>query len=137
MKALIAIVIILAAVFIFTQLVGLYQRSSRSDRPDSGFTAPAEDASGGASLPGLPSYLEGSLEEARQRGPEALGQWLRRWRKQVQDPRLASIELDYVVLLNLKDHKAARELFLEVKSRVPPGSPVSSRIRMLEPAYEN
>jgi hypothetical protein len=136
MKTLITILIILGAVFIFTQIMGVYDRTAR---PGGSQTQVVEDASSpgsGAHLPGLPSYLEGSLAEAQAQGVEALGKWLNAWSKHVQDPRLAWIELDYVVLLNLKDHKAARQKFAEVKARVPPGSPVYERIKRLESAYE-
>jgi hypothetical protein len=137
MKALIAILFILLAVFLFTQLMGFYHRTARSDSPGSEpRAAEAPVAVGGESLPGLPGYLEASLEEARQQGVEALGKWLKTWSRQVQDPRLAWIELDYVVLLNLKDYQAAREKFREVKARIPPDSPVYERIKKLEPAYE-
>ena len=93
-------------------------------------------ATTGESLPGLPSYLEAPLAQAQQQGVEEFGKWLRTWGRQIQDPRLAWIELDYVVLLNLKDHKAAREKFLQVLARVAPDSPVYDRVQKLAPAYE-
>jgi hypothetical protein len=135
MKALIAILNVLAAVFLFTQIMGVYDRTVRSN--GSAENAPAQSSpAAGENLPGLPPYLEASLTAAQSQGVEALGKWLVTWGKHVQDPRLAWIELDYVVLLNLKDHKAARQKFLEVQARVPPGSPVYERIQKLAPAYE-
>jgi hypothetical protein len=137
MKALITIFIVLVAVFIFTQIMGVYKRSVRSD--GSAGSPPAQHDStpaAGENLPGLPSYLEASLAAAQSQGVEALGKWLDTWAKHVQDPRLAWIELDYVVLLNLKDHKAARQKFLETQARIPPGSPIYERIQKLAPAYE-
>jgi hypothetical protein len=118
------------------ELVGFYRRTSG---PEGGQTT---ESSGeihtptGDSLPGLPPFLETSLAQAQQQGAEELGKWLKAWSKQVQDPRLAWIELDYVVLLNLKDHKAARERFLQIKARTPPGTPVFDRIQKLDSAYE-
>lgn len=136
MKALIAIFILLVAVFLFTELVGFYNRTARP-RPAYEESNPAPQAlAGGESLPGLPPALEASLAQAQQQGVEELGKWLRTWHRQIQDPRLAWIELDYVVLLNLKDHKAAREKFLEVRERTPPSSPVYVRLEKLAPAYE-
>ncbi|MBL9126205.1 MAG: hypothetical protein JNL97_01100 [Verrucomicrobiales bacterium] len=141
MKALIAIFFALVGVYLFMELVGFYNRTAGPDGgPVPGYVAPPSDASPAAvtgdSLPGLPQALESSLAQAQQQGAEELGKWLKAWSKQVQDPRLAWIELDYVVLLNLKDHKAARERFLHVKSRIPPGSPVYDRILKLDSAYE-
>lgn len=137
MKVLIAILILMAAVFGFMQLVGVFDRSLQ-DSPPARSSGPADpQAVTGESLPGLPPYLEASLAEAQREGVEALGKWLKAWSKQVQDPRLAWIELDYVVLLNLRDHKAARERFLEVQARTPPTSPVFDRIEKLKSAYEH
>lgn len=139
MKALISIFILLVAVYLFTQLVGFYDRTARS-RPASDGAQPASPArvpSGAESLPGLPSYLEASLAQAQAQGVEELGKWLKTWSKQVEDPRLAWIELDYVVLLNLKDHKAARERFIQVLARTPPTSPVYPRLQKLASAYEH
>lgn len=137
MKALIAIFFALVGVYLFTELVGFYRRTSG---PDGGtVSSPSSETSSvvtGDSLPGLPSQLESSLAQAQQQGAEELGKWLKTWSKQVQDPRLGWIELDYVVLLNLKDHKAARERFLQIKARTPPGSPVHERLKKLDSAYE-
>lgn len=140
MKALITIFILLVAVYLFTQLVGFYNRTARP-QPQPGWEQEAAPASvprsaGEESLSGLPPYLEASLAEAQQQGPEALGKWLKTWSKQVKDPRLAAIELDYIVLLNLKDHDAARDLFHQLQARVRPKSPVYPRIQKLAPAYE-
>src|SRR5437667_5813413 len=52
-----------------------------------------------AVLPGLPPNFEASLEAAQKEGAPGLKRWLDRYRSYVQDPRLASIELDYVVLV--------------------------------------
>ena len=139
MKVLIAVFAILVAVYLFLQIAGVYDRSVNPNH-HAAETAPAHPAPGasasGQDLPGLPPGLEPSLTQAQQEGVEALGKWLKSWSRQVQDPRLAWIELDYVVLLNLKNHREARERFLQVAARVPPGSPVAERIRKLAPAYE-
>ncbi len=144
MKALISIFIILVVVYGFMKLVGFYDRTARPNESSSGdwnqapavASAPVDNsASTGSSLPGLPSYLETSLIQAQQEGVEAFGKWLKTWHKKIQDPRLAWIELDYVVLLNLKDHKEARARFHEIKARIAPGSPVYDRLAKLESAY--
>lgn len=134
MKALIVVLIVLSAVYVFTELVGLYDRTANPSQARQ--VTPESERLTGASLPGLPSYLEGSLAEAQQGGLESLERWLRTWNSHVQDPRLAWIELDYVVLLNLKDHRAARDHFHRVRARVPVNSPVHERILRLQSAYE-
>lgn len=142
MKALITIFIILVAVYGFMELVGFYDRSTKRTNRSSdeewnqAATVPTGNAPiTGSSLSGLPPTLEGSLAQAQQEGVEVFGKWLKTWHKQIQDPRLAWIELDYVVLLNLKSHREARERFQEVKARVGPGSPVLDRIAKLDSAY--
>lgn len=137
MKALIIIFVALVAVFLFTQLTGFYSRTAR-ETPEAESYAPSASTTStaeGGSLPGLPFHLEASLQQAQQAGLEEFGKWLKTWARQVQDPRLAWIELDYVVLLNLKDRKAAIEKFEQVAARVPANSPVAERIRKLAPAY--
>lgn len=140
-KTFIIICMVLVGVFIFTEITGLYDRTAKPKITTSEPTEPAPAAApaiavSGQELPGMPSYLEDSLAKAHQEGLEALGKWLKTWSKKVQDPRLAWIELDYVVLLNLKDHKAARERFHSVQARVPETSPVFHRVQKLAPAYE-
>jgi hypothetical protein len=137
MKVLITVFIVMVAVYLFLQVAGVYDRSV-NPKHQSGDSAPAATGApaSGEALPGLPPYLETSLAQAQQEGADALGKWLKTWSRQVQDPRLAWIELDYVVLLNLKNHRDARERFQQVAARIPPGSPVAERIRKLAPAYE-
>jgi len=143
MKVLITVLIFLAAVYLFLQVAGVYDRSvNPHDRalpsaPVQNHAAPAAGgAAAGEQLPGLPPYLEASLAQAEQQGVEAMGKWLKEWGKNVQDPRLAWIELDYIVLLNLRNHREARDRFQQVMNRTPPNSPVAERVRKLAPAYE-
>jgi hypothetical protein len=86
-------------------------------------------------LPGLPSNFEPSLEAAQKEGAAGLRRWLEKYRSYVQDPRLASIELDYVVLVGASNREEARRVFRAVKQRVPPSSPVYPRVKKLEGAY--
>lgn len=140
-KTLITVFIGLVAVYLFMWVAGFYDRNvhpTGSHEPG-GATPPAAGAAivSGDHLPGLPAPLEPSLAKAKEAGSEELGKWLKQFGRQVQDPRLASIELDYVVLLNLKNHKAARERFVEVAARIQPGSPLFERVRKLAPAYDD
>ena len=107
---------------------------------DRGSAPTAEVASapsvGAEALPGLPPRLEASLEAARLQGAAALKTWLRQNRDQISDPRLAAIELDYVVLVAGRNFGEAREVFAAVRARTPTDSPVYPRIKKLEKTYE-
>src|SRR5689334_19321346 len=64
----------------------------------------------GASLPGLPPRLEPYLQDAQRHGASGLRDFLARYGKVVSDPRLGSIELDYVVLVAKNDPIEARRV---------------------------
>jgi hypothetical protein len=138
-KTLIIIFIALVGVYLFMWGAGIYDRTARNPGQGEVSEAPAAAvvAVPADQLPGLPPALEASLRTAQEQGVEELGKWLKQFGRQVQDPRLAAIELDYVVLLNLKNHKAARERFIAVASRIQPGSPIFERVRKLAPAYDD
>ena len=90
----------------------------------------------GNQLPGMPYQLEQSLQEARERGPEALQAWLKTNSQSLEDPRKAWIELDYCVAVARKDPAEARRVFATVKERIGSASPVYSRMKELEKSYE-
>ena len=98
-----------------------------------GVTRPEPLPPGG--LSGLPPGLEPSLEEAKRQSPAALRLWIEKYRPFVQDPRLASIELDYVVLIGGRNYPEARKIFHAVRERTPTNSPVYPRIQQLERNY--
>ena len=97
--------------------------------------APAAPEAANGPLPGLPPALEASLASAQKQGAQGLKNWLRGYRTQVTDPRLASIELDYVVLIGASDLKEARRVLSEVRRRTPTNSPVYARLEQLERSY--
>jgi len=97
---------------------------------------PAHVEISGAQLGGLPASLEGPLQRAEEHGAVALRQFLAAHGKEIQDPRLAWIELDYVVLAGLSDPGEARLVFAKVKGRLTPGSPVYERMQQLQKTYE-
>lgn len=145
MKALIPIFITLVVVYGFSHLVGFYDRTAKPQSesaqsqewqavPQSAAVAD-NSAATGASLPGLPAYLGTSLTQAQQAGVEAFGNWIKTWQKQIQDPCLAWIGLDYVILLNLEDYRGARERFHLVKASVGPDNVVFDLIAKLHAAY--
>jgi hypothetical protein len=87
-------------------------------------------------LPGLPVGLESSLQTAHKQGAAGLKNWLKAYRPYVTDPRLAAIELDYVVMVGAGNIKEARQVFASVKQRTPTNSPVYPRIKQLEKNYQ-
>ena len=88
------------------------------------------------SLPGMPASLESSLAAAQAQGPKTLRRWIDYYGPNIADPRLASIELDYVVMVSREDMAEARRVFADVKARTPTNSPVHARIKRLQEAYE-
>jgi hypothetical protein len=88
------------------------------------------------SLPGLPEKLEGPLAIAQKRGAAGLSDWLKFYRKNIQDPRLAWIELDYCVVAATSDPVEAKRVFADVKERIAPTSPVYPRIQQLQKTFE-
>jgi hypothetical protein len=97
-----------------------------------------QEAIRGESLPGLPQGLEADLTKAKADGPKATKAFIDRIKKSplVADPRLAWIELDYVVAVSLQDAVEAKRAFREVKQRVTADSPVYKRVKELEKTYE-
>jgi len=89
-------------------------------------------------IKGLPFKLEPSLQQAEKGGPKALKAWIDQYKRTgaVQDPRLAWIELDYVVMITKDDPIEAKKIFGQVKERTPPDSPIYPRIKALEKNYE-
>jgi hypothetical protein len=92
------------------------------------------------SLAGMPpataGTLEASLAKAQSTGPAALREWIKACRKLVNDPRMAWIELDYVVMVARDNPAEAKRVFAEVKTRIAPTSPIYPRIKQLEKTYE-
>jgi hypothetical protein len=90
----------------------------------------------GDNLPGLPSALETSLQNAKKQGAAGLRTWLKNHNQSVEDPRKAWIELDYCVAVAREDVSEAKRVFAAVKERTPTSSPVWPRIQQLEKTYQ-
>jgi hypothetical protein len=139
MKALIAILVIVGFVYAARFLVSYYGGFKEKETPQ---TQTAPRAMSGEDLSGLPSTFEASLQKAEKAGAAELKNWLETYRKYVKDPRLAWIELDYVVMVSQQDPKEAKQVFQTVKQRISPSSPdpgtrfVFERIKTLEKTYE-
>jgi hypothetical protein len=89
-------------------------------------------------LPGLPPQLHQKVREAQQAGPETFKRFIDSCKRfpDVKDPRLAWMELDYMVMISSTDPIEAKKIFFEVKKRTPTDSPIYPRIKALEKSYE-
>ncbi len=117
-----------------------YWRSFKATHPaygesGNGSTAQARPVAE-QNLPGLPPNLEGFLDAAKKQGTKTFRKWLDFYQPQISDPRLAWIQLDYVVMVSSEDMIEAKRVFAEVKGRITKESPVFPRIKQLEKAYE-
>lgn len=137
MKFLISVLIILGVFWVIKQLDLKYKEAQRNSgdyyQSQNQGTPTVHNPS---HLEGMPASLESTLQAAKRQGAEGLAKFLRDYRHAIRDPRLADIELDYAVLLNLKDPTEARRVFQTVRRRIPPSSPVYERIQRLEKTYD-
>ena len=127
MKALITLVLILGLYLLGKAVFEKFQADQQKSNPQQEIKAKV--------LEGLPPQFEPSLEAAQAQGAPALRDWLRKYGQYASDPRLADIQLDYVVLVSRSDPVEARQLFRAVKHRTPKTSPVYNRIERLDPTY--
>ena len=133
MKIVISILIIVGVVF------GGYKRWEYWDATNENEGKPTTvQPISAEQLKGLPQKLEPSLQQAQKGGPKAMKAWLEKTKPSgmVQDPRLAAIELDYVLMITKDDPVEAKRIFHEVKERTPTDSPLYPRIKALEKTYE-
>jgi len=98
--------------------------------------APGRPEISGEELPGLPPALAADLQTAEQHGAATLRGFLAAHSRQIKDPRLAWIELDYVVLAGESDPAEARRVFAKVKGRLDSTSPVYHRMQQLAKTYQ-
>ncbi|HEY0455697.1 MAG TPA: hypothetical protein VGE41_04940 [Verrucomicrobiae bacterium] len=86
----------------------------------------------------MPWELEESLREAKKKGPSAFKNWITKFEKspKVPEDRMASIQLEYVVMTAQTDPIEAKRMFAEVKAKVSKTSPVYPKIKALEKTYE-
>lgn len=137
MKALIALLFLIGAFWLSKQLYHTYQSVEKTrNTGDQTTPAPQQPAAPSSNLAGLPPSLEPSLSTAEKQGASGLRDWLRNYRIYARDPRLASIELDYVVLISHQDPAEARRIFQDVKDRTPTFSPIYERVKSLEKTFQ-
>jgi len=89
-------------------------------------------------LPGMPWQLVQKLHEAQRTDAATMKRFIDSCKNfpDVKDPRLAWVELDYVVMISATDPIEARKIFQAVKKRTPADSPIYPRIKSLEKNYE-
>ena len=138
MKFLISILLIAGAIYVGKWFLRSWESVRREEAREMAAQGQTEPSPSG--LPGFrPGYeqvLESSLEAAKEKGTSGLKDWLVMYRAHVTDPRLASIELDYVVMVGPTDRAEARRILAEIKARIKPTSPVYDRFRRLQKTYE-
>ena len=127
MKALITLVLIFGLYLLSKSISTQYKAKQQKENPTK--AAPANV------LEGLPEQFEASLQEAQSQGAPALKAWLQKYRRYVRDPRLAEIELAYVVLVSRTNPAEAKQVFRSVKQRTPKTSPVYERVKRLDSTY--
>ena len=130
MKALITLVLIVGLYLLGKAMFEGYQAQERKKNPQLQNATPNV-------LEGLPSQFEESLAAAQAQGAPALKAWLAKYGQYARDPRLAQIQLDYVVLVSRTNPAEARQFFQAVKQRTPKTSPLYERVKRLEPTYGN
>jgi|ERR1051326_4365110 hypothetical protein len=135
MKALIAILVIVVVIFVGWKLLDYWDDVAKEREARQQAVGIEIDPK---QLSGLPQQLEAPLEAAYKKGAPGLKEWLEKAKNspQIKDPRLAWIELDYVMRIS-RDHPAeAKRVFAGVKDRTPPQSPIYPRVKALEKTFE-
>jgi|SRR5882672_7785448 len=89
-------------------------------------------------LPGLPWQLVQKLRDAKKAGPASVKNFIEYCKRvpDAKDPRLAWVELDYVVMITSTDPVEAKKVFQAVKKRTPEDSPIQPRLKMMAKNYE-
>jgi|SRR5439155_21440606 len=137
MRQFLALLLIIGAIWGGKQLYNYWESvKAKKESEDRGGAPPPTTSAASAVLPGLPANLEASLQAAQKQGAPGLRNWLNLYRLYVSDPRLAAIELDYIVLISSTNPQEARRLFAVVKQRTPTDSPVYPRVKQLQKTYQ-
>ena len=131
MKALITLAIVIG-IYLFGKSIYQQARVKQAKEEAAAKGEPAGPADG---LEGMPPQFEGPFQAAAAQGAPALKNFIDRYRPYIRDPKLASLELDYVVLVSRSNPREAQRAFQAVKARVPPKSPVYERVKRLDATY--
>jgi hypothetical protein len=135
MKALIAIVAVVVVCFGAYKVWEYWDQTGQERAAKQSATATSLDPT---RLPGLDPKYESLLQAAQREGSAGLKRWLDAYKSSgvAKDPRLAWIELDYVMMVSTENPIEAKKVFARVKSRTAADSPVYPRIKALEKTYE-
>jgi hypothetical protein len=138
MRQLLALLLIIGAIWGGKRFYHYWEtvKAKKQTEDRGGAPPPTPAPAAAAVLSGLPANLEASLQAAQKQGVAGLKNWLSLYRRYVSDPRLAAIELDYIVLVSSTNPQEARRLFAVVKQRTPTNSPVYPRVKQLEKTYQ-
>ncbi|MSU63729.1 MAG: hypothetical protein EXS31_15235 [Pedosphaera sp.] len=138
MKALIVIAIVAAVFYMMRGLFRRYGDAERQSNPSGSRYSNVETppAPAAPSLEGMPPAYEPALAAAEKQGAAGLRTFLANYGRSIRDPKLAEIELDYVVLLSRQDPIEAKRVFQLVKARVLTTSPVYDRIKKLDTTFQ-
>ena len=129
MKALITLLLLAGLYFFGKSVMDQYKAKQAKENPT--------QAAAVTQIEGVPSHLETSLQNSTAAGAPALKKWLQLNRKYCRDPRLAQVELDYVVLVSRTNPSEAKQFFQSVKRRTPKTSSVYERVQKLNATYGN
>jgi hypothetical protein len=132
MRKLIAVVLFALVAYGGYRIWDFYTQQARITEPEEEEGARRPRWPGGV-MPGMDTALNDAYKEAQGRGALGLKQFLDRHRGSplLVDPRLADIQLDYVLLVSVTNPEEAKQMYAEVEKRVKPGSPVFGRMREL------
>ena len=133
MSKLIGVLILVAVIWGFSQLVIFYGKTKlESEGPPKNqqVAAPADP------VPPLPPALEASLQQAKAGGAGAVKDWLAANQPYLRDPRKAAIELDFARMLARSDPAGAKRVYLAVKARTPSDSPAYAKVQELAKLFE-
>jgi hypothetical protein len=136
MRKVFGFLLIVAALWALKEGHDYWRSFKAKDRDANRRETGATPTESGDNLPGLPPALEPYLQAAIKQGSKTFKTWLNYYGPQIQDPRRAWIELDYVTMVSGEDTSEARRVYAAVKARTPKTSPVYPRIKRLESAYE-
>lgn len=129
------IIVCLIVIGVFYAAREIFREAAQKTVPVPGETREVKPAAPQV-LPGMPDNFEPALAAAQKGGPAVFKAWIAKYRSFIADPRLADIELDYVVSVGRQDPAEAKRVFQSVKSRVPPNSPVYDRVKRLAGTFE-
>ena len=132
MKALIAVLIVVAVIFGGWKLWDYWDNVNQQKEASEKVVEVSEGQMGQMS-----PELEKTLTEARKKGPSAVKAWLDRFEKspKIPEDRLAWIKLDYVLMVSQSDPLEAKKVFADVKQKTPTTSKAYPRIQKLEKTY--